>query len=225
MKVNLSVFLVFLLLLLSCVFADNPSAVAPDQERLLRLQAFIHRIGSSGFYPAKGEKMYPFRYALRTAEGGKIVRQGEGFVLIHEPLWSLVQRWRDPVTGNHGQRMLIVDRREREFEAEVRQWPEGSRRQKGNNWTCMRLADPSDEGLDLFGCEYRYPDGTERVIHDSESWPFYKGFLWNGDGLLVVKETGFKNSSVQYRYDGLKLKRIEFRSGETIITFAEFTYE
>jgi hypothetical protein len=188
------------------------------------LQAFIHRVGSPRFKPVEGESMYPFTYALRRAEGGKIVRHGEGYVLVNEPLWCLIQRWRDPNTGNPGQRMFIVDREEKKFEAEVRQWPEGSKRQRWNHWICIRFPDSNDESLDIFRCEYYFPEGKEIISQKAGSSLFYKEFFWNGNGLLS-RINRLADSSARYHYDGLKLKRIEFREGETVRTFAEFTYE
>ncbi len=224
MKIKLPFCLLSVFVLISCALPESRKEVSPDPERYIRLQALIHRIGAAGFYPDEGEKLYPFTYAFRKAEGGEIVRQGDGFVLVKGPLWCLVRRWRDPATGNPGQRMLIVDRSQRKFEAEVRQWPEGDLRQRWNHWTCIRSTDPHDDTLDLYDCEYFYPEGTERAIYNAESYIFYEAFSWNEDGLLE-SITRFSNSFVRYSYEGLKVKRIEFGSHKTISTFAEFTYD
>lgn len=217
--------LIFLLVTISsCPCLKLGEEPSPDRIRYLRLQELIGRIGSAEFRPVKEERMYPFTYVFRKAGGGEIIRQGDGFVLIHGSLWCLVQRWRDDNTGNPGQRMLIFDRSLKEFEAEVRQWPEGSLRQQSNRWTCIRMSHPENESLDLFHCEYYYPEGTEQVIHSSKTWPLYEAFSWNENGMLV-RITRFTNSFVAYRYEGLKLKLIEFGRNETINTFADFAYE
>ena len=224
MKARLSFCLILHSFLISCALSRSSTEVVPDQDRYFRLQAFIQRVGSPRFKPVEGERMYPFTFALRQAEGGKIVRHGEGYVLINEPLWCLIQRWRDPNTGNPGHRMFIVDRKEKKFEAEVRQWPKGNKRQRWNNWRCIRFPDSSDESLDIFRCEYYLPEGTEIISRKAGSSIFYEEFFWNGNG-LVTRINRFTKSSAQYLYDGLKLKRIEYREGETIRTFTEFTYE
>ncbi len=223
MKSRLSSYLLVPVILIGCALPKSPSEVLSDPERVLRLQALIRRIGSSGFHPEEGEERYSFTYTFRKADGGEIVRQGDGFVLVKGPLWCLVRRWRDRATGNPGQRMLIVDRSQRRFEAEVRQWPEGNLRQRWNHWTCIRSTDPQDDTLELYDCEYFYPEGTERAIYSAESYIFYEAFSWNEDGLLE-SITRFSNSFVRYSYEGLKVKRIEFGSHKTISTFAEFTY-
>ena len=107
MKVRLLLCILFLFFLTTCATLESPSEISPDQKRYLRLQTLINRIGAPGFHPEKGERLYPFTYTFRKAEGGEIVRQGEGFVLVNDPLWCLVRRWRDSITGNPGQRMLI----------------------------------------------------------------------------------------------------------------------
>ncbi len=224
MKIRLLLYLVFPLILFACASPKLRTAVPPDQERHLRLQALIHRIGSPDFHPEDGEVLHSFTYQFRKAQGGEIVRQGDGFVFIKDHLWCLVRRWRDPSTGNPGQRMLIVDRKRRTFEAEVRQWPKGNLRERWNHWTCMRFSNPNDESLDLYRCEYFYPEGTESVIHSAENWVFYEGFSWNDNGLLE-RITRFSNSFVRYSYEGLKVKRIEFGSNKTVSTFAEFVYD
>ena len=211
MKVRLLLCILFLFFLTTCATLESPSEISPDQKRYLRLQTLINRIGAPGFHPEKGERLYPFTYTFRKAEGGEIVRQGEGFVLVNDPLWCLVRRWRDSITGNPGQRMLIIDRNGKKFEAEFRQWPEGHLRQRWNHWTCMRFTDPNDEG-------------PERVIHQGENYVLYEAFSWYENGLLA-RITRFSNSFVRYSYEGLKVKRIEFGSNGTVTTFAEFTYD
>ncbi|UCG14560.1 MAG: hypothetical protein JSU72_08985 [Deltaproteobacteria bacterium] len=168
--------------------------------------------------------MYPFSYVFRKAESGEIIREGEGYILIHGAWWCLVRRWQDNIVGTPGQRMLIVDRKERRFEAEMRKWPEGSPGQRWNHWTCIRSPDPHEADLDLYLCEYYYPEGTDRVIHDSGDWVFYEDFSWNDNGLLE-SITRYKHSYVRYTYEGLKLKRIEFGRSDTIHTVAELTYK
>ncbi|MDH3558875.1 MAG: hypothetical protein OES18_23795 [Deltaproteobacteria bacterium] len=224
MKTRLSLYIFLLVTLSSCSYLKLGEKPSPDRIRYMRLQELIGRIGSAEFRPVQAERMYPFTYVFRKAGGGKIIRQGDGFVLIHGSLWCLVQRWRDAKTGNPGQRMLIFDRSLKKFEAEVRQWPEGNPKQRWNHWTCIRMSEPENESLDRFHCEYYYPEGTEQVIHSSKTWPLYQAFSWNENGMLV-RITRFTNSFVAYRYEGLKLKLIEFGSNETINTFAVFTYE
>ncbi len=224
MKARLLLFLLLLVTLSSCSITKPDEAPSPDRIRYLRLQELIGRMSSAEFHPFQEESMYPFTYVLRKAGGGEIIRQGDGFVLIHGSLWCLVQRWRDANTGNPGQRMLIFDRSLKKFEAEVRQWPEGNPKQGWNHWTCIRFVDPNNENLDLFHCEYYYPEGTEQMIHDSKTWPLYEAFSWNENGMLV-KITRFTNSFVLYCYEGVKLKLIEFGSNEAINTFADFTYK
>jgi hypothetical protein len=224
MKVRLPFCLLFLMLLVSCALPRSRSEVSPEKERYLRLQALIGRIGSSGFAPDEGERVYSFTYALRMAEGGEVVRQGDGFVLVKDPLWCLVRRWRDPTNGNPGQRILIVDRNQRKFEAEVRQWPEGSLQQRWNQWSCIRFSHPLVDRLDLYDCEYFYTEGTERVIQNAENWVFYEAFSWNENGLLE-RIARFSNSFVHYSYEGLKVNRIEFGRERTISAFVELTYD
>jgi hypothetical protein len=62
------------------------------------------------------------------------------------------------------------------------------------------------------------------MIHDSKTWPLYEAFSWNENGMLA-RITGFTNSFVVFKYEGLQLKRIEFGSNETLNTFVDFTYE
>ncbi|MGD8436556.1 MAG: hypothetical protein PVH34_01965 [Syntrophobacterales bacterium] len=224
MKARLLFFFILLVTLNSCSITKPDEAPSPDRIRYLRLQELIGRIGSADFHLVQEERMYPFTYVFRKAEGGEIIRQGDGFVLIHGSLWCLVQRWRDASTGNPGQRMLIFDRSLKKFEAEVRQWPEGNPKQRWNHWTCIRFVDPNNKNLDLFHCEYYYPEGTKQVIHSSKGWPFYEALSWNKNGMLV-KITRFTDSYVAYRYEGLKLKLIEFGGNEKVNTFAEFTYK
>lgn len=212
------------MILSNCSYPKLREEAPPDRARTLHLQALIHRLGSPEFQAVEGERVYRFTYVFRKAQGGEIIREGNGFVLMHGSLWCLVQRWLDITTGNPGQRMLIYDRRLRKFEAEVRQWPEGNQRQKWNHWTCIRFSNPKDEDGDLFQCEYYYPEGTEQVLHNSKTWPLYEFFSWDEKGLLE-EITRFTNCFVRYRYEGVKLKRFEFGCGETTKTFADFTYE
>ena len=224
MKTRLSLYIFLLVMLSSCSCLRVGEEPSPDRIRYLRLQELIGRIGSKEFQPVQEERMYPFTYVFRKAGGGEIIRQGHGFVLLHGSLWCLVQRWRDANSGNPGQRMLIFDRSLKKFEAEVRQWPEGNPKQNYNHWTCIRFVDPSNESLDLFRCEYYYPEGTEQIVHSSKTWHFYEAFSWNENGMLV-RITRFTNSFAAYKYEGFKLKLIEFGSNETIKTFTHFTYE
>ena len=225
MRARLSSYLLLFIILGSCAAPRIPEEALPDRDRYLRLQALIDRIGSLQFHPAEEERMYPFTFAFRKAEGGEIIRQGEGFVLLHKTLWCLVQHWQDNQTEKPGHRMLIIDRRDRKFEAEVRRWPEGDPKQRWNHWTCIRVSSPDvDDELGLYQCEYYYPKGIERVTRNSREWDFYGSFMWNEDGLLE-RMVRFSNSSVQYRYAGMKVERIEFHRGETMVTFTEFTYK
>ena len=224
MKTRLSLYIFLLVILGSCPYSRLGEQPSPDRSRYLHLQELIDRIGSAEFQPLQQERMYPFTYIFRKAGRGEIIRQGDGFVLIHGSLWCLVQRWQDADTGNPGQRMLIFDRSLKKFEAEVRQWPEGNPRQRWNHWTCIRVADPNHVKLDLFHCEYYYPEGVEHLIHDSETWPLYQKFFWNDEGLLK-RIARFNESSAEYSYEGLKLERIDYRKAEITITFAEFTYK
>ena len=223
MKIKLPICLLFLVFLTGCALPESQSEISPEQKRILQLHALIKRIGSPQFRPEDGERVHSFTYEFRRAAGGEIIRHGDGFVLYKDPLWCLVRRWRDPTTGNPGQRMLIVDRNQRKFEAEVRQWPEGNLRQRWNNWTCIRATDPNDGSLDLYHCKYLYPEGTESTIYNAENYVFYEAFSWNDNGLLE-SITRFSYSFVRYSYDGLKVKRIEFGNRQTVSTFAEFTY-
>jgi hypothetical protein len=188
------------------------------------LQDFIRRLGSPDFHPVGGEQMYPFTFVFQKAEGGEMVRQGEGFVLAKGSLWCLVQHWQDSHTDSPGQRMFIVDRSTRKLEAEVRHWPEGNPRQRWNNWICIRDSAVQGDDSDLYHCEYYYPEGTERFIRKPQEWGFYQDFFWNEDGLLE-KTTRFSNSSSRYRYEGVKLKRIDYGIKGTVRTFVEFTYK
>ena len=120
--------------------------------------------------------------------------------------------------------MLIVDRSQKKLEAVVRQWPEGSRGQRWNHWTCLRFQDSVDQTGASYFCEYYYPEGTERVVYSPGNWGFYDNLVWNGDGLLE-RMTRFGNSFVHYTYDGLRVKRIDFDKNGTIITFINFSYE
>ena len=196
----------------------------PDAKRYLRLQKLIHRLGSEDFRPTGGESMYPFTYVFRKVRGGEVIRQGEGFVLIRGWQWCLVRRWLDKNTGDPGQRMLIVDRRKRKFEAEVRQWPEGNPKQRWNHWTCIRFPDPEIGRQDLYHWEYYYPEGTEIVVQRSEESNLHRGFAWYENGLLA-EITRFTNSFVKYQYEGVKVKRIEYGARKTVSTVVEFRYE
>ncbi len=185
------------------------------------LGALVQRLGSSDFSPGEGEVMYAFTYAFCKANGEEIVTNGRGFVLLRGPFWCLVQRWDDRVTGNRGQRMLIVDRIARKLEAEVREWPEGSRERWGNHWTCLRLA---DQGEDLYLCEYHFPEGTEQVLQSPGSGGFFGPARWNGDGLLEELPR-FVDASMVFSYQGPRVTRIEFRKGATMVTFMDFFYD
>ena len=187
----------------------------------LLLGALVQRLGAPDFSPGEGEVMYPFTYGFCKASGEEIVKNGSGFVLLRGPFWCLVQRWDDRVTGNPGQRMLIVDRTARKLEAEVREWPEGSRERWGNHWTCLRLADQEE---DLYLCEYHFPDGTEQVLQSPGSRGFFGPARWNGDGLLE-ELSRFADASMVFSYQGPRVKRIEFRKGATMVTFMDFSYE
>lgn len=187
----------------------------------LLLGALIQRLGLPDFSPGEGEVMYPFTYAFCKASGEEIVRNGSGFVLLRGSLWCLVQRWDDRVTGNRGKRMLIVDRTARKLEAEVREWPEGSRERWGNHWTCLRLV---DQGEDLYLCEYHFPEGTEQVLQSPGSRGFFGPARWNGDGLLE-ELARFADASMVLSYEGPRVKRIEFRKGTTMVTFMDFLYK
>jgi hypothetical protein len=160
---------------------------------------------------------------LHKSDGGEVIRQGEGFVLIHGSQWCLVRRWLDEKAATPGQRMLIVDRGNRTFEAEMRQWPEGNPRQRWNHWTCIRFSDRHNDSHDLYHCEYYYPEGTEWALHASEKWSFYEVFSWYENGLLA-EITRFSNSFVRYQYDGVKVKKIEYGAGKTVSTVVEFRY-
>lgn len=205
---------------LGCAQLGGPSERPPEPERFFLLRALIERLSSPEFSPAAGEILYPFTYTFQKVNGEEIVRNGKGFVLLHGPLWCLVQHWEDRITGNPGERMLLVDRTGRNLEAEVRRWPEGSRERWGNHWTCIRSA---DEGGDLYLCDYYFPEGTEQVVQSSGSGQFYGSPRWNGDGLLE-ELARFANSSMAFTYEGIKVKRIEFLNGGTMVTFMDFAY-
>jgi hypothetical protein len=224
MKQRMSSLILLLLFCTSCAPVRTPTEQPPEESRYHRLQALIDRIESPNFYPVEGERTYPFTFVFRKAKQREVVRQGQGFVLITGSLWCLVQHWQDLNTGNPGHRMLIVDRSQRRFEAEVRSWPEGHSKQRYNQWTCIRFSDPAKNDSPLYSCEYFYPEGIERVIHDPQKWLFYSGFSWNDDGLLE-RMTRFSNSSARYLYDGLKLKRIEFIANGSVVTTTEFSYQ
>jgi len=193
----------------------------PEPPRSLLLRTLIERLSSPEFSPMPKESLYPFTYTFQKASGEEIVRNGRGFVLVHGSLWCLVQHWDDRITGNPGKRILVVDRTERTLEAEVRRWPEGSRERWGNHWTCIRSA---DEGGDLYLCDYYFPDRTEQVIQSSGRGRCYGPSRWNGDGLLE-ELARFAQSSMAFTYEGIKVKRIEFRTGGTMVTFMDFAYQ
>jgi hypothetical protein len=94
MKARLSLFLLLLVTLSSCSITKPDEEPSPDSIRYFRLQELIGRIGSANFQPFQEESMYPFTFVFRKAGAGEIIRQGDGFVLIHGPLWCLVQRWK-----------------------------------------------------------------------------------------------------------------------------------
>jgi hypothetical protein len=206
-------------------FGCAPPGIERDSSRepghSLLLGALIQRLGSPDFSPGEGEVMYPFTYAFCKASGEEIVTNGSGFVLLRGPLWCLVQRWDDRVSGNPGRRMLIVDRTARKLEAEVREWPEGSRERWGNHWTCLRLA---DQGEDLYLCEYHFPEGAEQVLQSPGTRGFFVPARWNGDG-LPEELPRFADASMVLSYEGPRVKHIEFRTGTTMITFMDFLYE
>jgi hypothetical protein len=194
---------------------------APEPPRPLLLRTLIERLNSPEFSPVSGEIFHPFTYSFQKANGEEIVKKGRGFVLVHGSLWCLVQHWEDRVTGNPGQRMLVVDRTGRTLEAEVRRWPEGSREQWGNHWTCIRSV---DEAEDLYLCDYYFPEGTEQVIQSSGSGQFYGPSRWTGDG-LPEELARFADSSMAFTYEGTKVKRIEFLNRGTMVTFMDFAYQ
>lgn len=181
------------------------------------------RLGSPDFSPRQDEKFFPFSYTFASA-GGEVIRQGRGFVLVSGPLWCLVRSWSDPGTGNPGRRLLIVDRSQARLAAVLRRWPEGSRGRRWNHWSCIRNRQAHDMNPDLYLCEYHYPEETVRLVQTCDTWPLYQDFTWHGSGLLKVV-TRFRDSHVRYHYDGLKVKRIEYSTGGTLRTFAEFTYQ
>jgi hypothetical protein len=196
----------------------------PDANRYLRLRKLIHRLGSEEFQPTEGEDMYPFTYVFRKAQGGEVIREGKGFVFTRGSQWCLVRRWLDKKTGDPGKRMLIVDRTNRKFEAEMRQWPQGNPRQRYNHWTCIRFPDPHDDRRDLYHWEYYYPEGTEIVVESSEESNLYSGFAWYDNGLLA-EITRFSVSFVKYRYEGVRVKRIEYGARNKVSTVVEFAYK
>jgi hypothetical protein len=187
----------------------------------LLLGALIQRLGSPDFSPEEGEVLYPFTFAFCKTNGEEIVRNGGGFVLLRGSLWCLVQCWDDRLTGNPGQRILIVDRTAKKVEAEVRDWPEGSRERWGNHWACLRLA---GQGEDLYLCDYHFPEGTEQVLQSPGSRGLFDGVRWNKDGLLG-EISRFAGASMAFSYEGPRVKRIEFRKGATVLTFMDFSYE
>jgi hypothetical protein len=206
---------------LGCAQLAGQRELPPEPSRSTVIRTIIERLNSPEFSPVPGEIFYPFTYTFRKASGEEIVSNGRGFVLVHESLWCLVQHWDDRTTGNPGQRMLVVDRTRTSLEAEVRRWPEGSREQWGNRWTCIRSADDSKA---LYLCDYFFPEGTEQVIQSSGSGGFFGPSRWNEDGLLQ-ELTRFADSSMAFTYEGIKVKRIEFLRGKTMVTFMDFAYK
>ena len=62
------------------------------------------------------------------------------------------------------------------------------------------------------------------MLQSSGRGGFYGPSRWNGDGLLQ-ELTRFADSSMAFTYEGMKVRRIEFLKGKTMITFMDFTYE
>ncbi|HYR01816.1 MAG TPA: hypothetical protein VES58_00625, partial [Syntrophobacteria bacterium] len=143
-----------LVVALGCAHLGGRWELPPEPPRPLLVRSLIDRLGSSDFSPVPGETLYHFTYTFQKANGEEIVSKGRGFVLVHGALWCLVQHWNDRITGNPGERMLVVDRTGRTLEAEVRRWPEGSRERWGNHWICIRSA---GEAGDLYLCDYFFP--------------------------------------------------------------------
>jgi hypothetical protein len=206
---------------LGCAQFAGQRELPPGPPRSTLLRTLMERLDSPGFSPVAGEIFCPFTYTFRKASGEEIVSNGRGFVLVHDSLWCLVQHWDDRTTGSPGQRMLVVDRSGRRLEAEVRRWPDGSREQWGNRWICIRSADDSEV---LYLCDYFFPEGTEQVIQSTGRGGFYGPPRWNEDGLLQ-ELTRFADSSMVFTYEGIKVKRIEFLRGKSIVTFMDFAYK
>jgi hypothetical protein len=206
---------------LGCAPLAEQREPPPETPRSLLLRTLIERLSSPEFSPMPEEILYPFTYSFQKASGEEVVAKGRGFVLIHGALWCLVQHWEDRVTGNPGHRMLVVDRTGRTLQAEVRRWPEGSRERWGNHWTCIRAA---DEAEDLYLCDYYFPEGTAQVIQSSGRGRFYGPSRWNGDGLLE-ELARFADASMAFTYEGVKVKRIEFLTRGTMVTFMDFAYQ
>ena len=206
---------------LSCAPLEGQRELPPKPSRAPLVHRLVDRLGSPDFAPIPGETLYPFTYTFQKANGEEIVGNGRGFVLVQGALWSLVQYWDDRITGNPGARLLIVDRTRRTLEAEVRRWPEGSREQWANRWTCIRSADPSE---DLYICDYFFPEGREQVIQYAKRGGFYGPSRWNDEGLLQ-ELARFADASMVFTYEGMKVKRIEFLSRGAIVTFMEFAYQ
>jgi len=204
-----------------CTQLGGRRELPPEPPRSLLVQSLIARLSSPNFSPNPGETLYPFTYTFQKANGEEIVKKGRGFVLVQGARWCLVQHWDDRITGNRGERMLVVNRTGRTLDAEVRRWPEGSSERWANHWTCIRSA---DEAGDLYLCDYFFPEGTERVLQSSGRGGFYGPPRWNGDGLLQ-ELTRFADSSMAFTYEGMKVRRIEFLKGKTMVTFMDFTYQ
>jgi hypothetical protein len=64
----------------------------------------------------------------------------------------------------------------------------------------------------------------EQVIQSSGRGRFYGPSRWNGNGLLQ-ELARFANSSMTFTYEGTKVKRVEFLTGGTMVTFMDFAYE
>jgi hypothetical protein len=205
---------------LGCAQVGARRELPPEPPRSVLVRSLIERLSSPEFSPLPGETLYPFTYTFQKANGEEIVKKGRGLVLVQGALWCLVQHWEDRISGNPGERMLVVDRIGRTLEAEVRRWPEGSGERWGNHWTCIRSA---DEAGDLYLCDYFFPEGTERVLQPSGGRGFYGPSRWNEDGLLQ-ELARFADSSMAFTYEGMKVRRIEFLKGRTMVTFMDFAY-
>jgi len=221
MKIRELVLVLTMVATLGCTQIAVPREMPPEPERSSLLQALIARLKSPEFSPRAGETLYPFTYTFRRASGEEIVRNGRGFVLLHGPLWCLVERWEDRATGKPGELMLLVDRNGRNLEAEVRRWPAGSRERGPYEWTCIRSA---DDGEPNYVCDYSFPEGTTQASQPSGPGKFYGTCRWNGDGLLE-ELTRFSEASMVFTYEGPKVTRIEFQRRGTMVTFMDFSYQ
>jgi len=220
MKIRELVLALTMVATLGCAQVAVQRGMPPEPERSSLLRALIARLNSPEFSPLEGEILYPFTYTFQKANGEQIVRNGRGFILLHGPLWCLVQHWEDRVTGNPGERMLLVDRVGRHLEAEARLRAAGSREQGLNRWACIRSADEAEPN---YVCDYYFPEGTKQVIQPSGWGQFYGACRWNGDGLLE-ELTRFTEASMVFTYEGMKVTRIEFLRGGTAVTFVDFSY-